>query len=541
MRQVFELLQTRVQTYGWARLIQLSLHPLTALATTPVRLAQALWASRQLADGRWGDYPHFSALKGLNFLFYSTSAINLYRYGRTGNSPCLGLGSHALSWCFHFALPSLYAQWIAGAMVPLAGMFGWWIMHAAWSVQVGWGWTVAVMGLALISTGFYAQAFYLQNYNVLGWLFFPLALFGMMTHQGFVAVAGWLGASFGSFTVVVLAVPLSGLYALVQWDLLPVLCVLPALLKTASHFWPFAVSRDTVRTLRGVLKAIGLHRQSAKYKRAARGQIGVPFFFHLFLYGLFAVSAWLACEEPPILFMGGMMLYMLNATVARFADVQSTLLLMMSLASAVTMESQQPWLLLPYWLLLSPPACMLGFPWGRGVLAVVPRVRPFSVAALAKDMETFMSPIRAHERVLMAFADPGASYERVFDGYRRLLELPCYVATKREIHFMPDWWAVFEVNFPGAPDFWGREPEDVLRNIAQWKADYAVVYQPAGTELDAKWACAGFQVLSSFSWKDHEQVLRGEPVFSGPTPQWWLLRPPGCRRLEHDLQTFSRS
>ena len=76
----------------------------------------------------------------------------------------------------------------------------------------------------------------------------------------------------------------------------------------------------------------------------------------------------------------------------------------------------------------------------------------------------------------MAFDNPQGVYENVFDGYRTLLELPFYVSSEREIHFVPDWWAVYDSNFEGAPDFWGRDVDSVIEDTKRWKADYNVIW-----------------------------------------------------------------
>ena len=82
------------------------------------------------------------------------------------------------------------------------------------------------------------------------------------------------------------------------------------------------------------------------------------------------------------------------------------------------------------------------------------------------------------------------------------------------------------MNYEGAPEFWGRDVGSVQKNIEHWNVDYVVVYQNAGTELDAKWQDAGFKVLGDFSWKEYEEDLSGSRPYKGPTPTWWLLKKP---------------
>ncbi len=91
---------------------------------------------------------------------------------------------------------------------------------------------------------------------------------------------------------------------------------------------------------------------------------------------------------------------------------------------------------------------------------------------------------------------------------------------------MPDWWGVFELNYKGAPDFWGRDIDSVKKNIKYCKADYVVIYQNTGTELDPKWKEAEFEVLRKFSWSDNREELKGMEPYDGKAPDWWLLKKP---------------
>jgi hypothetical protein len=138
-------------------------------------------------------------------------------------------------------------------------------------------------------------------------------------------------------------------------------------------------------------------------------------------------------------------------------------------------------------------------------------------------MDRFLGPVREGARVLMALNDPGRALDRLFDGYVQLLEVPRFVAVRKSIHFMPDWWAILDLNFEGAPGIWGRDVDSVRTNLARWNAGFAVVYQSGGTELDPTWRAAGFDVLSQFSWRDYEPDLGRFRPAAGDLPEWWLL------------------
>ena len=517
-----------IDRYGLKGLIAVLFYPVITLVTIPVRLAQTLWNCRVLVNGKnWGNYPHFSPHSAINSLFYWTSALNLYRYGRSGNSPHLGLGNYSLSRCFHFSLLSLYAYWKAGAAVLLLGMFGWWAGHFLWLDQTGinFWWIFSVLTLALFSTTFYSNAFALQNYNALGWLFVPITLYAWYNKFWLLASLSLLCASFCSITVIFLMCWLALCYSLESWSLFPILTVIPSCTKILTHFYPFLINGGMLSTIGRIAKALGLTKKNSKYIRNGMMRFGIGRIYFLLIYFQFIFVFLLVNRTIPLLLIVSIVIWIINSRFARFADDQSMYMLVLSVATATTIQSTiyNIWLFLSFWILASPIPMFAGFPSQR-CLAVVPKFKPFNISHLLNAMEKFLRPVQDGQRVLMAFDDPHGEYECIFDGYRVLLESPLYVATKRNFHFMPNWGGVFECNYEGAPDFWGRSVKDVEKQIKIWNADYVVIYHESGTKLDEKWFVAGFQMVSFFSWSQFEDQLGTVKPYSGTTPDWWLLK-----------------
>ena len=77
---------------------------------------------------------------------------------------------------------------------------------------------------------------------------------------------------------------------------------------------------------------------------------------------------------------------------------------------------------------------------------------------------------------------------------------------------MPDWRAVFELNYKGAPDFWGRDIDKVLTKAREW---YVIVHEAEDGVLIADWEGAGFRVLQAFRW---DEFVGNDRVTSFPTP-----------------------
>jgi hypothetical protein len=463
----------------------------------------------------------------INNLFYWTQALNLSRYGRSGKSHYLGTGDDDLSGLFHLSLLSSYTYYKAGAVTILFSMFGWWISHAIWidGHYSSFGWIVLVMMLALISTIFYCITFGAQNYNVVGWCFFPLGLYGMMTGHWVLATLAWLAASFGSMTVVLIGCILACALSISLWSLGPVLSITPACFKLFTHFWPFASkSKNLKLSLLTVTKAVGANKSKIKYKRQVKIKtLGIAFYYKLIIYAQFPIALYFMTDSVSVLLIVALGIFVINRIFFRFADSWTMDMMFLSVATAEMVQRQEPFLLISYWICISPLPGFV-FPQNKAVvLSVVPKLKPFDISILIKEMENFLKPVAKGKRIFMAFDDPLENYHKIFDGYRNLLELPFYVASKEEVLFIPNWYFIFKFNREGDPGYWGREVGDVVRNMNEVKADYVVVYQRENSVLENKWTEAGFSIVGQFSWSKFEENFNRLSPYKGPTPDWWLL------------------
>jgi len=515
-----------MNVYGPAGLVRFVLFPLTSLVMTPLRLIQSLWDCRILFRGKWHQYAHFYPPTAFNYLFYWNASLQLKRFGKTGTSAHVGLGHYDLSqWYQYHFLPSLPLYYKAGAVTLLAGMFGWCFAHLLWVPVLDFPWLFAVMFLALASTTFYTNLLCLQNYNVLGWMFFPVGIYGLLEGHWLIAAAAWLLAGWGSFTVMFLAILFSFATSLVQGNAMPLFAALPAVLKCSMHFLPAIASGNPKTLLLNSFKALGIIDSEVKYKRVRTKSLNIKVIYYLLLYGQFLAILYVRDTGGYYLFVTALLIFLCNSLLIRFADIQSMAMMTMTIATAIVLKSGDPWLLPGYWLLISPLPLMTRYAPANDVLDVLPRLRPFSMTPFIERMERFFDPVSPEKRILMALKDPEDIWENLFYECHGLLPLVLYVAAVRRIHLMPDWWAVFETNHKDAPGFWGESVDSVLKNIRQWHVDYVIIQQKDQPELDQKWQDAGFQVLSHFSWQDEEATFCNMKPYRGTAPEWWLLQP----------------
>ena len=505
-------------------------YPLILLATMPVRLVQTLYNCRVLANGKWSNYgPQFNPSYGINNLFYSTVTVNFDRYGRTGVSPQLGTGNFRMNMLYAYCLPSLYAQWRMGPMVPFLGMFGWLAAHTVWLLEGEPVWRLAVIGLTAVSSLFYVNCFGRQNYHALGWMFFPLGLYFVSKGAWGLAAVAWLAVSLSSPLAILMALALMCFLGLWTLSLAPLASLVPALVKLSLHLLPSIRDCGLVKTLEPIIKIMGARHRNSKYARLPKGQyLQLPLdeiLYHLLLHAQFMVAVFAITGQVPVLLLAGLLIFLANATIFRIHDIQTVHMALGSVGVMIMLAHPDPWLLPFFWLFISPLPNYLNMPGPERNLDVMPVCAPYDLKSSLEAMESFMAPVKTGQRVLMCFEDPKGRASNIFDGYRFSYELPLYVAAQKSVHLMPDWWAVIENNYEGAPDFWGRDLTSVLDNVRKWNPAFVIVYQDPGTELNGQWEESGFRVAETFHWNEHPQLNRDWLVIK-PLPDWWLLRVP---------------
>lgn len=532
MLTVIKKLKGHLVKQGWTGGLLLFLFPMVLVITNSVRLVKTLWSSRVLANGKWSEFNRFKPSNGINSLFYWTQAINFDRFGRRGASPYMATGNCQLGNFWFSSLTSSYLYWRLGAMLPLLSMLGWVGSHSIWFTHTGVDalWLLVVLLATLISSYFYAGAFVFLNYNAFGWLFVPLGLYGLLVDNYWIAGFAWLAASVGSLTVIFIVGWLSLVWALVNLSFLPLVALLPAVFKLATHF---LFVKDLKGSLIRIASGIGLlnaKNSQVRYKRSkSKDLISIPSIYFLATWGGFSGIVYLQGQlEYALLFAALILLWILNASIARFADSQSLYMAMISVATPVVILTMEPLLLLMYWLGVSPLPILIGACSGQDLFVKPRAYKPFRVAGLINQTVKFLSPVPKDGRILIALEDPARSYDKVFDGYRTIYELLFYSGNLERKLVFPDWNAIFDNNTVDSPGFWGRTPQEVLYNSRQWNADYVLVYQESNSKLENNWSDEGFTNLSEMDWGPiYSDALEGESCWGNkPVPKWFLLKAP---------------
>ena len=483
-----------ISIFGARGLFRLIVSQLTVVVTTPYRLVQFLLELRVLINGKWGLYCGFSPVFGLLSLFYWTQALNIEKYGRGGTSPCIGFGKFRLSKWFHLPLLSHYLYWrmsnvlVIGSLLIYVLTFLFWIPRSeTFPLHI-------TLIAALVSSTYYFNLVN-QNYNVLGWAFFPIGVFGVLTGDWLLTSVAWLLVSMGSFTAMVFGTAISLLGMVYFKSPLLLVSALPASIKFLLVLFK---SENVFVELSNLLKFLGAKRKTAKYVRTK----GLSF-SNLYLVSLYTFYFCLSIYQNGIVFTNLLLLififiFFFNATgILRFADSQSIIITIFTISAILAIEHFNFFLFIAFVALANPIPLFLDFK--TKCLDIVPAARPFFVGRILESVERFFSPVERGSKVLVVFNDPGEKYGEIFDGYRNILSAFKYIGTKKGVLVFPDWYVVAETNYQGAKEYWGRSRVEVEKNVAEFNCDFIVLYETESQPVSIK--PLGMSVLAKLDWK----------------------------------------
>ena len=102
---------------------------------------------------------------------------------------------------FHYNILSLKLYKKSPTFTVLISMMIWLVSHFIWHDSIDLKLLIVLILLSMVSSLFFINTFVLQNYNSVGWAFFPFFLFSLNSGNYLLVLIFALIISFGSITV----------------------------------------------------------------------------------------------------------------------------------------------------------------------------------------------------------------------------------------------------------------------------------------------------------------------------------------------------
>lgn len=518
---------SKIQKLSARSFLQLLFYPFFILIHVPIHFCIGMKNACTLFYKANGDHLGFTLSSSINNLFYVTEWINLSRFGRNGKSPYIGLGAYSLNAWFYLSEYSLKPYIMAGALTTLCCSVFLSLSTFVWSLQIHPGWVFCITITLCFSSTIFAMAFTRQNYQIISWMFLPITFYFLDQHHYLSATISLFFIGLTGLTAFIYVLPLVIVHILQNSKYEVVIILLPAFLSYYSRLAPLFKDKDYHGILVNISKLIGAKSKGVKYVRTSKKiEFATVYFIILYLFG--TVYLFFLNMEIPVVNILGLGLYILNQRFVRIADDQSLILYNAMLFAFSFVQADQTMLtLLVFWLVVNPLPFLLSInrfdkKLGFGKILTP---SPVDLSPLKEKLNRMVSTIPRNSKIYCAFNDPVNEYEKIFDGYRIIHEATLNVASSNMIHAFPDWWAVFETNYEGAPHIWGREILEVVKQCRKWEANYALIYQDTGTELDEGWLVK-FKLVDIFDWGEYLDGKDNHLLWpeGKPAPRLFLLK-----------------
>ncbi|NNF02272.1 MAG: hypothetical protein HKN22_06270 [Bacteroidia bacterium] len=504
-------------------IFRLLVSPISNVIWNPIALIISLANCTAIFTRSKTNFNHFNIFSSINQLFYRTRLFNLLKFGRSGISNLMGLGEARMSRNFHYSYLSLVPFIKSGSLFLLVTIFFWAGSHIVWIFDDRNIVNLIAFALIFISTSFYTNLFRLQNYNMASWTFLPLALFFSCQENIFISLIFFIIVAMFSFTGLVIAGLLSA-WLFVFYQDINFLMTIPLLsIILIFYLLPILKNSQELSQLSNLWRALGGNRK-VKYRRTRSKGWGAKELYKLILILQFIIAYFLLMRSVPAFTLIALFILVINTQFARFADEQTINIIGVSVISVDLFQAAELLLIPSFWLVINPLPIFSGYYMQKNAIDLVPIARPTSADKYIEKMDDFLSLVKKDERILMAFKDPNGIHENIYDGYRVLIELADWCCTKREIHFVPDWLAVNELNYEGSKSIWGTEPQECAELCKSWNAQYLMTYSKNSTLDKIKWQDKGFSLIAEFDWNEFSNDLKSIKKPDVNNLKWYLWK-----------------
>ncbi len=467
-------LEKFIAKYGYKNTVCLFLYPIVL----PFLMIKETSASifniiSGLINCKWKYLSGNDERNALNNYFYYVQDLNVQKFGRYGTAGLMGGGNYSLKNLFHITPVSLRFQSCFGTTFMLFFSMCFWGLSFALIYQDSPNLWLLV--LVVFSTLFFASFIEVQNYNILGWMFFPILLSVISDSQYLALITVLCCISFCSFTgffVAAILVFVSGVY-LEDW--LMILTIAPGALLWGLPVF-ISLGDGALAKILGILGGYG----QVKYKRSNRKIITISKLYLIGLQLCFFITSFFLQETTLLLVLLGMVIFLffINAAIFRFADEGSFYIAYLSVSLAYVLQNDISVPTLSLYLLSIFPVYGLVLdvlPEGGSFISPGKR-RPVDTSGIYQDFVSLFKSIPDREQVLVAYKNPEGEYSNLFVGYRGLQEILQYSAVSCDVSIVPDWYTVFENNkFDSDESFWVNDQVEALKYMAHNCISYVVV------------------------------------------------------------------
>lgn len=437
-----------------------------------------------------------------NNFFYYIQDYNIQKFGRYGKSNLLAGGDFSLKNWFNTTPFSLRMQASFGTTFIMFFAMCFWLL--SWVVLYQDNSNLWILIIVLFSTLFFATFIEIQNYNILGWMLYPIFLTYIESGNYLVLSVILFLIALSSFTAFFIAGVFVVCISIYLFDYYLLFVLIPGGVK---WLFPILISIQS-KALHKSFATLGGHNK-VKYSRVNDKKFSVQKIYIIGLQVQLLIFSFMlsGLSLSFILLSLIVLLFIVNELFMRFADQQSFYLAYLSTSLFYLLSVDFNTLLLISFTFSVYPIyglIMNVTPIGKSFIS--PSVRtPYNIRNDIEKLIKLFEDIPKNEKLLIVYKNPQGQYSNIFNGYRIFNEPIQYAATIKDICLFPDWYMVFENNKENDDEtFWFDSEKELVRYMLKYKIEYVIIPEFLNIEKN------NFELIDSFEFIIKDRIKKVE-------------------------------
>lgn len=487
---------------------------LFALATSPIAFIQTLFSCLPLLKGPQDFLLGFSAENSISYLFYKNQYENQVRARISGFSPFVGLGNYPIWHWIHLSRLGSKIFALSGARVTTGCTLFWLMSTLLYVRSASLLWILTLMIILMFSSTIFATAFVNQNYQILGFMWYPILFYSISNHSQILSSLIITTISYFSITAALLVYPILIIeIGTVHPGSFLSICIIPITILVARLSKIPRGSSSFRNTWIDLLKLIGFTRRGVKYRRKSM-RVNFPLIYITITHILLAGGIFLQGGKKAELIVITTIMMTINETLFRIADRESLILLNVSVAVyAVLINRPSILLVILFLIVVNPLPIFLGIPMilDKHNRKRIKPLSPFNLQPVLKATSDLLGDQRIGRLALMCFQDPVGEYEKLFMDYSKYIEVPIWAGSNLGIHVIPDWYFVAQTNYPNAHSVWCSSPSDASRILRDYGGNCAIFFGDNHL-LHGESLSSQFELVGKLDFSEFNISRRDNPV-----------------------------
>ena len=508
--------------------LKIILFPISSCITNPIIFYKTIKNLKVLLNGQWSQYSRLSAFRSLNSSWHRNYDHFLEKYGKKGYAYTMGLGNH-ISIRFHFTKISSRIYKSIETLTPILGCYFnfllYFLFHELLELQIE---SYIVLILTLFSSLFYVNAFEAIKYDVLGWVFVPMAYTSFILDYPILLSISYLLIALNSISVLI-PVSISFILLCILNKPLFLICFIPGGLYFLYMLYPML---KDINELKVISTGLGISSKGKKVRKLSLGVNGLYYILIWIPYSLYSFFFWTRPESISenthiILLLLPTLLFIINKSISRFADHQTLFMMVLNSFFLLTILNPDIILIILFWIGINPTPALQGYAGEdpEKLAGILPVRSPYKISKAQEVVNHFLSKITSHNRILFYFNFQPNSYFD-FDGYKSVKEFLNYTQMDKCVHTFPDqytWIEYLSGKFPIEDIYGDLSIEAVKKGMKLIGAKYLIVPSQSFS-IDKRWFESGFQQIN---YLDLNKIISkndtGKKVFPKESPYFILL------------------